>query len=539
MSNMNIPIELKYEIYHYLSLQELANARYVFVTVDYYIEDYKLTKGVSRYDVKLFVKNRQYEYIEDVIKDGCSFEVVKYMKKDRFMYDGKPMEVALKSGNLEIVKWMYENGFPCGEFSYRTLFDAFRATQNDTNLEYLKWILSKYRQSSNWDLDEIPMGFRYINCKEKLHWIMNEVGRDLDWTKKHVRVNFALALADLDCNPLLEVQKLIKDGLVPEDIKETKYIFLEIVRRGNLEEIKDFLSDGYLYDSRIGKELKNLEQLEWFYNIGFQLDETAYIGAANKGDVSMLNYLNEKQIPCPNEIVEAAIEFGKIEALNWIVDSGYYFAGNDYERYKLAIVHYVEYGKNIQVLEWLYNYGTVLTSELYECAAYMGHLDILKWLKSKAVNFSVNTVICTVGSPNLSNVYLGQITAIINGYKIQKFRNHEDRLDILRWLMKQDFEFKLEYITDAATYLACETRDLEILRWLLRKKWIVNSNLFALGIAVYHGDLKLVRWLYRKGFTLHPCFGQLINKTKKENNITFEIEINIRWLIRKGLLDKN
>ncbi len=101
---MNLPLEIFYQIYYFLPSKDLAKIKDVLPYVNFYIIDYKLEKDMIRYDVKEFsMKWEQYytKHMDEIVKNGCSLEVLEWMKDNGFPYDYWTKQILIKFGLLK------------------------------------------------------------------------------------------------------------------------------------------------------------------------------------------------------------------------------------------------------------------------------------------------------------------------------------------------------------------------------------------------------------------------------------------------------
>ncbi len=50
--------------------------------------------------------------MNDIVREGCSLEVLEWMKDNGFHYNERTFAYAAWNGNLENMKWLKDNGVP-------------------------------------------------------------------------------------------------------------------------------------------------------------------------------------------------------------------------------------------------------------------------------------------------------------------------------------------------------------------------------------------------------------------------------------------
>ncbi len=287
---IDLPIELKYEIFHYLPSKELGNLVEVYERVTtFYILDYDLLKDVCLYNIKLFreVGTQFYDGIEEIVEKGCSVDVLQLVLYSGFAYDEETIfEKAAYGGNLDVLKWLYERKFPFNE-------QVFASCAEKGHLEIMKWL-----KDNEFPYDEdVFASAAFSGSKECLEWLFeNGFPYDADTFKYAV------------LNGNRENMEWLLKREFPINVDD---VFRYAIRNGDLD---NFL---WLYD---------MFREDWDY-----VDEILFHEAAVHGQWEILlwvytNLFNEsiEKIVCcpPDELIGSIGEAGQTDVLKWLFEEG-------------------------------------------------------------------------------------------------------------------------------------------------------------------------------------------------------------------------
>ena len=111
----NLPIELLYVFLKKLDYRSLANLMLVsskwIHLIRNFVIDYRLIDHIKRYNISLIERYPPKDK-QDIIKNGCSIDVLKWLKDNGCPLDETTFKCAAKNGNLENMIWLKENNCP-------------------------------------------------------------------------------------------------------------------------------------------------------------------------------------------------------------------------------------------------------------------------------------------------------------------------------------------------------------------------------------------------------------------------------------------
>lgn len=256
-----LPQEIEDKIFLYLDYKTLSKAR-------------DLQSG--------YVKRiTQFYNIYEAAKVG-NLVNIKWVLNGEFIYTGNALLMAVYSGNLNNMKWIYENT-KCGYYTY----DIFGEAVRNGNLDNMKWLLEVgFKLNSSLLEQAVNKGIL-----DNIKWIR---GKDIEWVSStfsvaasHGNLENMKWMLENGC-PLSEyvLTSAIKNGkqtnirwLLEHGCQGTVLDLISLVRIGNLEIIKLFCLyhpdiiqyGGYqISDAAIIKG--NLKVMKWLYEHDCKFD---------------------------------------------------------------------------------------------------------------------------------------------------------------------------------------------------------------------------------------------------------------------------
>jgi hypothetical protein len=163
-----------------------------------------------------------------------------------------------------------------------------------------------------------------------------------------------------------------------------------------------------------------------------------------------------------------------------------------YNKNNKVICNMLAFVGNLELLKIAYSKLCPITSTIFNCAAYNGHVDVLEWI-------TANTkLIPDEGSVSLNSGAGGHINVLEWMQKL----NHDihitpvvfnaarnGHLHIFQWLKSNNIIINVDFAEDAA-----QRGHLHILKWAHENKYITDNN-FCI-IAADYGHVNILKWAF-------------------------------------------
>lgn len=346
--------------------------------------------------------------------------IIKYLHNNKCPWDKYTFANAVKTGNIKIIKYLHEYGCPwnretfvnaveLGDLSILDwLYEQNCPWDNDIlnymscyttiNLEIVKWVLHKYRNSTRLDIHYYGEGMQTW-----YHAIKNN------------QIEFLKLIFDKQCND--EEGKLFDTVIENGSMECIEFmhnacngyyggdsIYFAAIRRGDIKILEFLKSRNYYWYSVVfsyAVKYSNLDIIEWFHKNGcpWIYEENIYCYAMKNKNKNVLNWLWENNYYLHKEDIlkytkeyknyeniesiykknytedayKTAIQLGNLDMILWLQEKKYVGYENNY----CSIA--AEYGR-LDILKWLHKNGMPLGLDLYVKAASRKHVDIIKWL---------------------------------------------------------------------------------------------------------------------------------------------------------------
>lgn len=461
--------------------------------------------------------------------DGTAVEWVAYhgdLDAIKWLHNiGCPMETAYYyaacEGKLEILKWLRDNGYnvPVGcDLSQRAAFGGqihvlewlleinypisrrgyYDAVQGG-NIDVFKWLLEK----------NVVMGGEYMCCAaaraghlDMLKWLRAE---GYPWDK-------SVCTSTMIGSHVGVLKWAIENGC-PYDFEDCIEEISHVCYRGKsappgeLEILQYLHSIGCRFDRPVlcsrAAAAGDLALLKWLREHGCPWD-TLTCKYANRSDPWLIRWIHTNGCPCRHTMSRR--EYSKFRKLSNIVARGdlemlkwtYVRQRNwDYStigllcrvavKYsRLHIIQWLHFTRpssavmyitasraavcgNQDVLEWLFNTGHPIDSDVVRAAVRGGHFGLLKWLYEQSPK------------PCIWNEYVPATAAIANN------------IAIIKWLFEKGCPFDSN-----TTYFALSRGHLRLSQWLYEHG--VEMNAIGIRKAKKAGHTNILDWLVAIGY---------------------------------------
>lgn len=259
-------------------------------------------------------------------------------------------------------------------------------------------------------------------------------------------------------------------------IKE-KNIYTDIIRY-DLKRIQYYHSlNSYNLDyirNNIFAKGCSLEVFKYFLTPGIQLENIWWYVALG-GNLDNMKYLKEQNDKYDSHTVFAAVRFGNLENIKWLIEN------SSFSLLNVRITCEAALQGNLENLQWLIKNGSpfIPDSHYDDCdvmgfAAQNGNIKNMEWLREN---------VCSLTNKTFAFAAQGKITHHI-GYRDIGVVN----IETLKWLKNNDCPWDEETFASAA-----ENGNLENMKWLLNNGCPWNDDTFA--SAGENGNLKNMKWL--------------------------------------------
>lgn len=277
----------------------------------------------------------------------------KYPIEDH-IHDPIIFDTAAQNGNIETMKWLETNNYPCGVFT----FSEAVKTGNIKTMEYLLSI-------------NCPMGLLIMNVAiktgniETIKWLLKN-GCEPSFTGfcEAIRYNHYHLLEFLKREQFILTTYCVEAAAREKNTKIIEWLF-----KNNCP--LDVDRFGYTGLS------ENLDITELLYKAGFKLTESVFQTALYEGDIKTIKWLFEKECPCNKETaLEYAATSGNFEVFKYIADMEFPIPD--------SILSDAIRGGNLKMIKYVYeNYDVVLDDDaIHRSIMYSNNIDIIKWIYS-------------------------------------------------------------------------------------------------------------------------------------------------------------
>lgn len=373
-----------------------------------------------------------YKILKILVKTN-NLEGVKWFKdkwlnihKKNMDFDDDLLCVAVKSGNIDMLEYLKENGCKISRYA---MINAAEQKQ----LSIMKWL---YANECPLHIDVFNQALKHYDILV-IKWLLeNKCPCDSD------TLQYAIHTGNL---------KLIK-VLIKKKCKVNHEVFFEAVKKGNLDileyiykfyekirfDINEYLSDNeydiYLYAIKS----KNIDVLYWleknrYTNIKRQLNLEE---AAETGDVNIVKWFVQRGCNIERYTLRGAIISNNIELIQYLLtDRGNTIDYNELNYLKLE--HYT-------VLKWLYKNNYIsqdYNDKLKKIAMESGDLEFVKTLVTKSKDLDNDDFVIATKSGSI------ELLSWLHNINCPKHCNalyvafKKKNYNIINWLLKHNIKF--------------------------------------------------------------------------------------------------
>lgn len=385
-----------------------------------------------------------------------------YLRTDRMRFSLNCNEFAA-SGDLNLLAWMKNS---CNNKSW---------SHNPTPSRKLE---REHPESWSRDLNTSI-------CKEAIFGGHFEI---LKWARENeCSLDSEMYLFAAQVNRLDIILWLYKNDVVPHRdicITSAKYNNFVILKWGRSKQCRWHKNICY-YAARNN----NMEMLQWVKKKGCPWNARACSAAAKNGNLDMLMWLRSKNCPWNTWTCSSAAEGGHLNVLKWARENG--CSWNEWT-YRTAA-----FKGDFEFVKWIFEN---MEDDLLHLFSYVDHDvliddDVTHLLRR--YEFSLDVIIEKRHMIILK--YL--IEYIKQFYKNNEYKNDNlycyyairfNSIEILKWLMEENFKLPENPITLAAQYTC-----LDIVKILVEKGHKCNGEHYCIAASNY--DSAMMQWLERHG----------------------------------------
>ena len=363
--------------------------------------------------------------------------VLQWFKEKNHELISATIDEAATYGQEEIVDWLLSCGVEPTNFSSMTA-----AT-------YGHYELAKKLFYEETGIKTLAKVIAYQGKIDFLEWLKSKDANILD---DH--------LSDCGISAISGGQTQVMDWLIAEGWTCSEEESMAAAATGKIEMVKFTLTNGASLTAgtmAIAASKGHIELLEWLRANGCPWDADTTKRTAYEGELETLKWLIGNG--CPLDVQSAdgisatnLLKCEKGDILKFLRNHGLVL---DQECYITAI----ERKLSVQFLDWLYDNGCPLTSEVWKTAVQIPSEDIFKWLKEKGCAWA----------PRIA--FYGPVV-----------------LRSLKWLHRNGFDLDIEPSITAATY-----GQLPVLQWLKKKGYSFSTK--TCEEAAVHDKYEVFKWL--------------------------------------------
>lgn len=328
-----------------------------------------------------------FRYVEDYENPIPTLE---WLLSHNIKGNGIGYEYAAKTGNLDLMKWLYAHGFELPEYI------------SDDGHEYIVLYIIK----SNFPFIQKKMMLEWYNSVSPIHcpWAMNDAAEagNIDLFQYIFDAFCSSSYTERDFSPCyyaakggsLDMLQYLRSKGFPWD----EDICNVAAQKGHFSIVKWALQNGcpfsgYVYADVIKSKSSNtLEMMNWLYDRGYPIDRK--LDHDRSPAHLMVKYAIESSYPQSKQILDwllqrkcswhFELDISKIslETLQYIHAKGYPL---DSTMYRVAAER-----DNLPIVEWLYSQGVLLTDEIFNGAALSRSMTILKWARARGCSYPNN-----------------------------------------------------------------------------------------------------------------------------------------------------
>ncbi|EFA81633.1 hypothetical protein PPL_05625 [Heterostelium album PN500] len=241
----------------------------------------------------------------------------------------------------------------------------------------------------------------------------------------------------------------------------------------------------------------NFNVLQMLYNHNIVTNpEEAIEGAAENGNIEMLNWINVRIPSCPvGSAINKASCKGHLKAIEWLFEnkSDQIASQNPFAQTN-PIVDAAIFG-NLSIIQWFHwnqHHHFQFNSNVMHSAALNGFTEIVAWLhQNRTEGCNSNTFDITVKNEHfdvLKYLHTHRITSATD--KAMNYAIERNRMDILIWL----HENRSEGCSTLGMDIAARDGNLPVAQWLHNNRTEGCSRM-TLHLAVKYGKLDMAEWL--------------------------------------------
>ena len=439
-----------------------------------------------------------------------NLNLLKWLREQGSPWDEKVCRVAAKEGHLEILVWLKEMGCPTvtprmmGHLAMAKWRANFLTTHPPTTSD-----------DNNSDSKRVNWVAEFISSEEEL---FTSAKADFEeWLGGSSKV----AAANGHFN-------ILQWGFESKAFHFGKAAVAAAAGAGHLDIVK-WLVDGEPACEWNGKALQlaakggHLDVMKWL--LEKHIDPSSLLGdpeimneAAGGGHLEVMKWLRERMgtsVPLTPEMCRRAAHQGRLDMLEWLKAEGCQLVGDSWLMSSAAA------GGHVATLKWLREQnGVPFDTHSIPGAIKHGHWEVLKWLKER-------------GSPWGTFSYYFAVKAGCDWEMLRWLKENgcpwnlsveaaaeKGRLDVVKWMHENGCP-----LTQDSCDHAAYGGQLEVLKWL-RANGCAWDETNVLAVAASHGDREMAEWARENGCAWHLA----VSRTTAQEG---QLEM-LKWLREQG-----
>lgn len=200
--------------------------------------------------------------------------------------------------------------------------------------------------------------------------------------------------------------------------------------------------------------------IDWLIEKHFYLGSEVMAGAAEFGDLEMVQKLKENGCEWGEVVCESAAEKGHLEILKWLRSNP-----EDLCPWNEGTSRKAAQSGDLETLRWLKEQNCPWNSNVSLILTMCGHFETLKWEVDNG----------------------GEWDAKMFGWIAEK-----GNIEVLQWAREKGYPHNNSFTASAASH-----GQLEVLKWAVREEFLLAPK--CIELAIFHGDFETIRWLRKQG----------------------------------------
>lgn len=304
------------------------------------------------------------------------------------------------------------------------------------------------------------------------------------------------------------------EPFTPQEIEKLKYLdhYYDIPKINFMYTSGHSMTRYNLYSTAI--KYGNITILEWLKENNIPFDKEAYCIATEHRDLETVKWLYENDYEWNHNVLFTAINCGKVDIADWLFEVDY-----PYQHLGCILIDLAAHRGDIKTVKWLIRRKCDWSSTPFNGAIKKGDLNMMKVLKES--NLPLCNSVMGLSPPILENIKWLKSQGFPFFPAVMDKAIKAKNIELIDYLLDNGLEWKssffstavgtddmsmVEYLHnkgcsfDSDSFLcAVECGNIRIMEWLHERKCSTNDE--AYSIAAENNDLEVMSWLLKNKYT--------------------------------------